>query len=202
LINHSSCLPPSASRCSIQKDAAVTSAAILTGKATSAELLLQGFSPKIVRPKSWGRSLNAGQVRVFDPGQAADHVTAADHYQMVVLAVDGDLFRQEVLVLGGFDQEERLARKEMVTTVTTSPTYAPRRVLLLLALLTRHPRRPEESVSLCELLAVGEWSEYSKPVAGNHCEPVETGGTTGQPQQTTVLLPRHERSSISHTSVA
>jgi AraC family ethanolamine operon transcriptional activator len=65
----------------------------------------------------WGsRRLKAGQVRVFDPGQQADHVTAADHYQLVALAVDGDLFRQEVPVLGGFDPEERLAGKEVVTT--------------------------------------------------------------------------------------
>jgi AraC family ethanolamine operon transcriptional activator len=63
-----------------------------------------------------GRRLKAGQVRVFDPGQEADHVTAADHYQLVALAVDGDLFRQEVPVLGGFDLEERLVGKEVVTT--------------------------------------------------------------------------------------
>ena len=40
-----------------------------------------------------GRRLKAGQVRVFDPGQEADHVTAADYYQLVALAVDGELFR-------------------------------------------------------------------------------------------------------------
>jgi AraC family ethanolamine operon transcriptional activator len=67
-----------------------------------------------------GRRLKAGQVRVFDPDQEADHMTAADHYQLVALAVDGDLFRQEVPVLGGFDQEERLVGKEVVTT---SPAY-------------------------------------------------------------------------------
>jgi AraC family ethanolamine operon transcriptional activator len=47
-------------------------------------------------------------------------MTAADHYQLVALAVDGDLFRQELPVLGGFDQEERLVGKEVVTT---SPAY-------------------------------------------------------------------------------
>ena len=36
-----------------------------------------------------GRRLKAGQVRVFDSGQQADHVTAADRYQLVALAVDG-----------------------------------------------------------------------------------------------------------------
>jgi AraC family ethanolamine operon transcriptional activator len=65
-----------------------------------------------------GRRLKAGQVRVSDPDQQADHVTAADHYQLVALMVDGDLFRQEVL--GGFDLEERLLGKEVVTT---SPAY-------------------------------------------------------------------------------
>jgi AraC family ethanolamine operon transcriptional activator len=43
-------------------------------------------------------------------------MTAADHYQLVALAVDGDLFRQEVPVLGGFGLEERLVGKEVVTT--------------------------------------------------------------------------------------
>jgi AraC family transcriptional regulator, ethanolamine operon transcriptional activator len=65
-----------------------------------------------------GRRLKAGQVRVFDPGQGTDHMTAADHYQLVALMVDGDLFRQEVL--GGLDLEERLVGKEVVTT---SPAY-------------------------------------------------------------------------------
>ena len=63
-----------------------------------------------------GRRLRAGQIRVFDPGQQADHVTATDHYQLVALVVDGNLFRQEVPVLGGFDLEERLVGKEVVTT--------------------------------------------------------------------------------------
>jgi AraC family ethanolamine operon transcriptional activator len=63
-----------------------------------------------------GRRLKAGQVRVFDPGQEVDHATAADHYQLVALAVDGNLFRQEVPVLAGFDLEERLVGKEVVTT--------------------------------------------------------------------------------------
>jgi AraC family ethanolamine operon transcriptional activator len=63
-----------------------------------------------------GRRLKAGQVRVFDPRQEADHVTAADHYQLVALAVDGDLFRQQVTVLGGLDPDERLVGKEVVTT--------------------------------------------------------------------------------------
>jgi hypothetical protein len=67
-----------------------------------------------------GRHLKAGQVRVFDPGQQADHLTAADHYQLVALALDADLVRQEVPVLGGFDPDKRLDGKEVVTT---SPAY-------------------------------------------------------------------------------
>src|SRR5262249_30692512 len=66
-----------------------------------------------------GRRLKAGQVRVFDSDQEADHVTAADHYQLVALAVDGDACRQAVPVLGGFDLDERLAGKEGVTTNPT-----------------------------------------------------------------------------------
>jgi AraC family ethanolamine operon transcriptional activator len=53
---------------------------------------------------------------VFDPGQEADHVTAADHYQLVALAMDGDLFRQDAQVLSGCDLEERLVGREAVTT--------------------------------------------------------------------------------------
>jgi hypothetical protein len=67
-----------------------------------------------------GRRLKTGQVRVFGPGQQADHVTAADHYQLMALAVDADLVRQEVPVLGGFDPEERLAGREVVTTSPAS----------------------------------------------------------------------------------
>jgi len=63
-----------------------------------------------------GRHLKAGQVRLGKPGQVADHLTAADHYQLVALALDGDLVRQEVPVLGGFDPDKRLAGKEVVTT--------------------------------------------------------------------------------------
>jgi AraC family transcriptional regulator, ethanolamine operon transcriptional activator len=63
-----------------------------------------------------GRRLKAGQVRVQVPGQQADHLTPADHYQLVALAVDGNLVRQGAPVLGGFDLEERLAGREAVTT--------------------------------------------------------------------------------------
>jgi AraC family transcriptional regulator, ethanolamine operon transcriptional activator len=63
-----------------------------------------------------GRRLKVGQVRLLVPGQEADHVTAADHYQLVALAVDGDLFRQEAPVLAGCDLEERLRDREAVTT--------------------------------------------------------------------------------------
>jgi AraC family ethanolamine operon transcriptional activator len=67
-----------------------------------------------------GRHLKAGQVRLYKPGQVTDHLTAADHYQLVALALDADLVRQEVPVLGGFDPDKHLAGKEVVTT---SPTY-------------------------------------------------------------------------------
>jgi hypothetical protein len=40
-----------------------------------------------------GRNLKAGQVRLTKPGQGADHLTAADHYQLVALALDADLVR-------------------------------------------------------------------------------------------------------------
>jgi AraC family ethanolamine operon transcriptional activator len=56
---------------------------------------------------------------LYKPGQLADHVTAADHYQLVALALDADLVQQELPVLGGFDPDNRLAGKEVVTT---SPT--------------------------------------------------------------------------------
>ena len=67
-----------------------------------------------------GRHLKAGQVRLYRPGQVADHVTAADHYQLVALALDADLVQQEVPVLGGFDPDKRLAGKEVVIA---SPAY-------------------------------------------------------------------------------
>ena len=57
-----------------------------------------------------------GQVRVFDLNQTADHVTAPDQYQLMALVVEGDLFRREVSVLGGFDAEQRLAGREAITT--------------------------------------------------------------------------------------
>src|SRR5262249_30879106 len=47
-----------------------------------------------------GRHLKAGQVRLGKPGLVADHLTAADHYQLVGLALDADLVRQELPVLG------------------------------------------------------------------------------------------------------
>jgi AraC family ethanolamine operon transcriptional activator len=67
-----------------------------------------------------GRRLKMGQVRVFDLNQTTDHVTAPDDYQLVALVVQGDLFRKEVSVLGGFDAAERLRGKE---AITTSPAW-------------------------------------------------------------------------------
>jgi AraC family ethanolamine operon transcriptional activator len=62
-----------------------------------------------------GRRLKAGQVRLYKPGQVADHMTAADHYQLVALALDADLVRKEVPVLGRLDPDKRLAGMEVVT---------------------------------------------------------------------------------------
>jgi AraC family ethanolamine operon transcriptional activator len=67
-----------------------------------------------------GRRLKVGQVRVLVPGQEADHVTPDDDYQLVGLAVDGNLVRQGAPVLGGFDVAERLAGRE---AVMTSPAF-------------------------------------------------------------------------------
>src|SRR5262249_32667577 len=67
-----------------------------------------------------GWRLKAGQVRVRVPGQEVNHVTAADHYQLVALVVDRDLLRKGVSVLGGYDLEEGLAGRE---AVTTSPAF-------------------------------------------------------------------------------
>jgi AraC family ethanolamine operon transcriptional activator len=63
-----------------------------------------------------GRRLKLGQVRVFDLNQTTDHVAAPGRYQLVALVVQGDLFRKEVSVLGGFDAAERLRGKEAITT--------------------------------------------------------------------------------------
>jgi AraC family ethanolamine operon transcriptional activator len=67
-----------------------------------------------------GRRLKVGQVRVFDPSQETDHVTAPAKYQLVALVVDKDLYRKKVPVLGGFDLEERRVGREVITT---NPAY-------------------------------------------------------------------------------
>jgi AraC family transcriptional regulator, ethanolamine operon transcriptional activator len=87
-----------------------------------------------------GRRLKAGQVRVLFPGQDANHVTAAHDYQLVALAVDGDLFRQEAPVLGGCDPEKLLAGRE---AVTTSPAHCRALWAHLVDLLNRGQARPE-----------------------------------------------------------
>jgi hypothetical protein len=83
-----------------------------------------GLFPVLAANESavWGgRHLKAGQVRVFDPSQDADHVTAPVNYQLVGLALHGDLYRKEGSVLGGIDLGERLVGKEVVTTSPTRP---------------------------------------------------------------------------------
>jgi hypothetical protein len=67
-----------------------------------------------------GRRLKVGQVRVFDPGQDTDHLTAPVHYHLVGLTVASDIYRQEVPVLGGFDQEERRVGREVIAA---NPAY-------------------------------------------------------------------------------
>jgi AraC family transcriptional regulator, ethanolamine operon transcriptional activator len=67
-----------------------------------------------------GRRLKVGQVRVFDPSQDTDHMTAPVHYQLVGMAIAGDLYRQEVPVLGGFDLEERRVGRAVITA---NPAY-------------------------------------------------------------------------------
>ena len=64
-----------------------------------------------------GRRYQTGQVVTLDPGQEADHVTAAD-YEFVGLTVDGDFFRECAAVFGGFDPQERLVGR---LTITPSP---------------------------------------------------------------------------------
>jgi AraC family ethanolamine operon transcriptional activator len=87
-----------------------------------------------------GRRLKAGQVRVGGPGQEVDHVTAADHYQLVALLVDGDLFRQELPVLDGYDLEKCLVGKEVVTT---SPADCRALRSHLVGLFDLAPARPD-----------------------------------------------------------
>ena len=73
------------------------------------------WSPKKKKKAVWSsRRLKVGQVRVFDGNQTTNHATAPDHYQLVGLVVEGDLFRKEVSVLGGLDAKERLRGKEAI----------------------------------------------------------------------------------------
>jgi AraC family ethanolamine operon transcriptional activator len=97
-----------------------------------------------------GRHLKAGQVRLGKPGQGADHLTAADHYQLVALALDADLVRQELPVLGGFDPDNRLDGKEVVTT---SPAYCRALWSDLVGLLDLAQARPGR------LAQSGRWME-------------------------------------------
>jgi AraC family ethanolamine operon transcriptional activator len=84
------------------------------------------------------------------PGQVADHLTAADHYQLVALALDADLVRQAVPVLGGFDPDKQLAGKEVVTT---SPAYCRALWSDLVGLLDLAQARPGR------LAQSGQWME-------------------------------------------
>jgi AraC family ethanolamine operon transcriptional activator len=87
-----------------------------------------------------GRRLKAGQVRVFDPGQEADHVTAAHDYQTVALAVDSALVREAVPVLGGCDLEKYLVGRD---AVRKGPAYCRALWADLVGLLNRVQARPD-----------------------------------------------------------
>jgi AraC family ethanolamine operon transcriptional activator len=81
-----------------------------------------GFAPVLPRNEGsiWrGRRCKTGQVVTIDPGQEADHITAAD-YEFVSLTVDGDFFRECAAVLGGFDPDERLVGRLAVTSSPAS----------------------------------------------------------------------------------
>jgi AraC family transcriptional regulator, ethanolamine operon transcriptional activator len=76
-----------------------------------------GFAPVLPRNEGalWrGHRCKTGQVVTIEPGQEADHITAAD-YEIVALTVDGDFFRECAAVLDGFDPDERLVGRVAVT---------------------------------------------------------------------------------------
>jgi AraC family ethanolamine operon transcriptional activator len=87
-----------------------------------------------------GRRLKAGQVRVFDSGQEADHVTAAHDYQTVALAVDGALVQEAAPVLGGCDLEKCLVGRD---AVATGPAYCRSLWADLVGLLNRAQAQPD-----------------------------------------------------------
>ena len=101
-----------------------------------------GFAPVLPRNAGaiWrGRRCAKGQVVTIDPGQQADHITAAD-YEFVGLTVDGDFFRECAAVLGGFDPDERLAGR---LAVTSSPACCRALTTHLEELLDRVEARPD-----------------------------------------------------------
>jgi AraC family transcriptional regulator, ethanolamine operon transcriptional activator len=101
-----------------------------------------GFAPVLPRNEGalWrGRRCKTGQVVTIDPGQEADHITAAD-YEIVALTVAGDFFRECAAVLGGFDPEERLAGR---LAVTPGPAGCRALTAHLRELLDRVEARPD-----------------------------------------------------------
>jgi AraC family ethanolamine operon transcriptional activator len=106
-----------------------------------------------------GRHLKPGQVRLYKPGQVADHLTAADHYQLVALALDADLVQQEVPVLGGFDPDKRLAGKEVVTTSPTGCRDLWFYLVGLLDLTQAQPGRLAQSGRWMELESLRRFAE-------------------------------------------
>jgi hypothetical protein len=100
------------------------------------------FAPVLPRNAAaiWqGRRCQKGQVVTLDPGQEADHVTAAD-YEFVGLTVDGDFFRECAAVFGGFDPQERLVGR---LTITPSPACCRALTAHLRELLERVEARPD-----------------------------------------------------------
>jgi AraC family transcriptional regulator, ethanolamine operon transcriptional activator len=101
-----------------------------------------GFAPVLPRNEGaiWrGRRCEKGQVVTIDPGQEADHITAAD-YEFVALTVAGDFFRECAAMPGGFDPEERLVGR---LAATSSPACCRALTAHLTELLDRVEARPD-----------------------------------------------------------
>jgi AraC family ethanolamine operon transcriptional activator len=141
-----------------------------------------------------GRRLKVGQVRVGGLNQTADHLTAPDHYQVVGLVVVGDLFRDEVSVLGGFDAEERLRGKE---AITTGPAWC--RVLWgnLVGLLELAQTRPALRTPWGQLIELKCFRSFAELLARP-----DDDRTTRQPSKRARLVGRGEdylRANLGHS---
>jgi AraC family ethanolamine operon transcriptional activator len=100
-----------------------------------------GFAPVLPRNAGsiWrGRRCKTGQVVTLDPGQEADHVTAAD-YEFLSLTLDGDFFRECAAVPGGFDPDERLVGRLAATSGPASCRALTAHLTKLLDLVEARP---------------------------------------------------------------